>query len=814
MTASPQAPPPSDSGRCGSLLALGHACRVGAIAALVVVALDIAFHHRAGRVDAAAVLVVSACAASVGGLLALVWLMPLAAPRPWLGAAPSVPTHRGGAAFAWIVPGLTLAWLGGGALRTQVAGVALMALGVGLGGVRPRRARRAWLELTVLPVMVVVTALALDTTPLPARAGAASFSEGWLELALVVGALVASACAAELVVYLLTFQGEPGTKEAQLATGLLCCGFVVGNVAHAWLPAHYVTLRLSLLFLCWAVALAVVARLRRLTLDALRWRRRGGGPLEVAVSWRRELAVILSVAVLLPISLAVYARLPALSGLRSGVSECGTFGAELARHELTEGRSRSLMEGEWRATEAFGRGLALVADARGWNARAPERMLAVPASHGGPRSVLLITVDTLRQDRLAHGGPRSGPPPMPQLDAFSARSVRFCRAYAQGGWTSMSLPTLLWSRYPRSLRFTRLFEDGRFRFHSEEEVRAGGVSVHRVNQGPSGEPNANLAEVLRERGYRTLSIGNSGHINYFEPEHGFTRGFDDVRPVAELFRAAMGDDEPTDAFVAELTVQALSELAEVGEPFFAWVHMFGPHLPDGRPHAGFSGYDADVARTDAAIGVILQALLDTGLAQRTAVVVTADHGEALGERGHRGHGLDVFEESVRVPLVLHVPGVAARDVRDVVGLVDVAPTLLSLLGVPIPDSFQGFELTCALAGECRGFRPAVTIETWRNELDSPASALHYVGLVMGDEKVHLNLRTLSFAFFDLASDPGERDDQLAHATAAQLERFEGVAAMLTGWLAHDPHRPEAALPATDVPVDASTWERQAVIYGR
>lgn len=191
---------------------------MGAIAALVVVALDIAFHHRAGRVDAAAVLVVSACAASVGGLLALVWLMPLAAPRPWLGAAPSVPTHRGGAAFAWIVPGLTLAWLGGGALRTQVAGVALMALGVGLGGVRPRRA----------PRVARTHGAARDGRRDGAGSGhhaAAGAGRrglvlgGLVGLALVVGALVASACAAELVVYLLTFQGEPGTKEAQLATG-------------------------------------------------------------------------------------------------------------------------------------------------------------------------------------------------------------------------------------------------------------------------------------------------------------------------------------------------------------------------------------------------------------------------------------------------------------------------------------------------------------------------------------------------------------------------------------------------------------------
>ncbi len=298
------------------------------------------------------------------------------------------------------------------------------------------------------------------------------------------------------------------------------------------------------------------------------------------------------------------------------------------------------------------------------------------AGHTQP-NVLLVTIDTLRADRLGCYGNTAAATPV--QDALAARGVRFATAIAHAPLTGPSHASLLTGLTP--LRHG-VRDNGR-------PTLAATVPT--------------LAEAFRGAGWRTAAF-----VSGFPLDHrfGFDRGFESYDD-----RLPRGNDPRRAAFVertAERTTGAVLHwlgTAAASAPWFLWVHYFDPHSPYEPPPeqaARFSDrpYDGEVAFVDAQLGRLLQAVEQGGPSRETLVLVTSDHGESLGEHGEDTHGVFIYDATLRVPLFLAGPGVPRGRVSQTVARgIDVAPTLLALAGAPALRGAEGRSLVPALSGE-------------------------------------------------------------------------------------------------------------------
>jgi arylsulfatase A-like enzyme len=315
-----------------------------------------------------------------------------------------------------------------------------------------------------------------------------------------------------------------------------------------------------------------------------------------------------------------------------------------------------------------------------------------------------------------------------------------------------------------------------------------------------------LAESLRVAGYRTGGVVSSFILG---ADFGFDQGFAAFRDDFAARQFSRTADRTTDL--------ALEWLAGLGSrrarrPFFLWVHHFDPHEPyappaeflerfppappGGRAERAVAAYDGEVAFADRELGRLLGGLDLLGVGEQTLVVVTADHGEGLLQHGLMGHGHHLYEEAVRVPLVLRWPGRIrpGTKLEGPVELVDVAPTLLELLGLPgLTGQVQGASLAGALrAGAAlpRGGR-ARPVFLFQHRYDRPSAVLPAEG-----EKYGVRLEGWKYIvaeqegrreLYDLAADPLERSN-LALREPGQVER---LAERLAVWRA----RTDAKSPA-------------------
>jgi arylsulfatase A-like enzyme len=337
-------------------------------------------------------------------------------------------------------------------------------------------------------------------------------------------------------------------------------------------------------------------------------------------------------------------------------------------------------------------------------------------------NVLLVSVDTLRADAV---GAYGSPVPTPALDALAADGVLFENAIAPAPETGPSHATLLT-----------------------------GIDVPRHGVGENGAPLParvrTLADAFRSAGYPTGAFVSSFVL---DPRFGWSRGFDAYdarfpkRGETIRQRVAFARQHELDGYdrrAPTTTATALAWLAAAPEPFFLFVHYFDPHAPyDGPaelasrvPTAHVQAlarrwlpaarrelaeltlaelsrvirhYHAEVLLVDQAVGELIEALETRGSRERTLIVLTADHGEGLGQHGSLDHAHQLYEAQVRVPLLFHWAGELPRGrrIETPVGLVDVAPTLAELAGVEL-GSVDGRSLAAALrAGNEPAPRPLV-----------------------------------------------------------------------------------------------------------
>lgn len=286
-------------------------------------------------------------------------------------------------------------------------------------------------------------------------------------------------------------------------------------------------------------------------------------------------------------------------------------------------------------------------------------LLATAAAAQTP--VIMISVDTLRGDRLMHA---------PNISSWATQGgTLLSAATTQIPLTLPSHTTLLTSTYP---------------YENHVEENAGTV--------PAGL--TTLASVLRARGYKTAAF--IGSI-FLERELGLDPGFDTYdspfhfgafsRLSGEMLAA--GSAPTRERRPGALVLRAASQwlAAHKGEPAFVFIHLFDVHKPW---QAG--SYNAQVAATDKLLAGFRQTLQSTGWWDRSLVVLTSDHGEGLGAHGESDHGYFIYQSTLHVPLLFHWPAGAARfpaQLRQPVGLIDVAPSVLEFLHFPAPPAFRG-----------------------------------------------------------------------------------------------------------------------------
>jgi arylsulfatase A-like enzyme/tetratricopeptide (TPR) repeat protein len=366
------------------------------------------------------------------------------------------------------------------------------------------------------------------------------------------------------------------------------------------------------------------------------------------------------------------------------------------------------------------------------------------ASPADRPNVLLVTIDTLRADRVGCYGHATASTPV--IDALAVRGVRFETSVAHAPLTGPSHASILSGQTPLGHGF-------------------------RNNSGYLLAPAVRTAaEDFRQAGYRTAAFVSAFPL---DRRFGFDRGFDiyddrlpkgnDPRRTPYVERFA---DATTDAVLRWLSTSGTAE-SRAPVPWFIWAHYYDPHAPYEPPadlaaRYGGAPYDGEIAFVDRELGRLLEELDTRGDTPRTIVLVTADHGESLGEHGEGTHGIFVYDATIRVPWVMAGPRIPAGRVSGTVARsIDVLPTLLDYAGLPPRTDVDGRSLRPAAEGHEMGDAAAY------------AESL-YPELEMGWAPLHA-WRTASFKFvkaprpelYDLTRDATEQTNRIGeHAARA------------------------------------------------
>jgi arylsulfatase A-like enzyme/tetratricopeptide (TPR) repeat protein len=362
-----------------------------------------------------------------------------------------------------------------------------------------------------------------------------------------------------------------------------------------------------------------------------------------------------------------------------------------------------------------------------------------------PPDILLISIDTLRADRLGSYGHRSAHTPV--LDALAARGARFTRATTVTPLTLPAHTSLMTARFP-----TRhgVRDNGGYYVPGELET---------------------LAERARAAGYRTGAFVSSFVL---DRRWGLDQGFDEYWDDFDLSGGGSASMDDIQRPATPVIDRALRWMTEPGEaPTLTWVHLYDPHTPYAAPEphrsrfpATMAGaYDAEIAYVDVEIGRLLEDLRARGRLDRTLVVVTGDHGESLGEHGEQTHGFFIYQSTMHIPLIVAGPDVTAAVIDRPARIVDIAPTLLSLADLPGLDDADG-----------RALLPAPPDEDAPVYLESFYPRFHYgwSELTSVSDGRFKYIAAPRPELYDLEQDPGE----VHNLVVEQDRRAASLAAMV------------------------------------
>jgi arylsulfatase A-like enzyme/Flp pilus assembly protein TadD len=285
-------------------------------------------------------------------------------------------------------------------------------------------------------------------------------------------------------------------------------------------------------------------------------------------------------------------------------------------------------------------------------------------------NVVFITIDTLRADHLGCYGYKLIR--TPNIDALAAHSVRFERAYTPVPVTLPAHTAIFTGTYPTL------------------------SGMHDFSGNKLNPSQATLASVLKQHGYATAAVIGSAVL---DSRFGLNKGFDfyyDHFDFNRLQESNLEEMERPGNVVADVALEWLGKNYKTS--FFLWMHLYDPHYPY-RPPTPFSEqykdrpYDGEIAFADSQVGRLIAFLKAKGLYENTMIVLTGDHGESLGEHGEKTHGFFVYNATLHVPVIIHLPGNdGAKVLPELVNLTDLMPTVLQVLKVDIPPPVQGHSL--------------------------------------------------------------------------------------------------------------------------
>ena len=378
-------------------------------------------------------------------------------------------------------------------------------------------------------------------------------------------------------------------------------------------------------------------------------------------------------------------------------------------------------------------------------------LVAAPIARGSsanhPVPVILVSIDTLRADHLGvYGYDRAR---TPAIDSLSTGGTRFTQVSSQVPLTLPSHVSLFTATYP-------------FYNHVEDngEILPAGSST--------------LASALKARGYATAAfIGGFALDRRF----GLDQGFDTYDSPFDV-----DQDSGIDASSLKRPAEEVTRAAETWidrnttEPFFLFLHLYDLHTPY-QPHERLdvpentSAYDSELVYTDGVLQQFFDYLRHNGLFEKALIILLSDHGESLGEHGETTHGYFVYQSTLHVPLIMHWPGTQPLppQVDTPAGLIQVAPTILKYLNVPIPTQFQASGLLSPTPKPGQGSPPAAYAESLYAHNHYECAALrslrvgryHYIDAPRPE-------------LYDLQSDPGETHNlyteqrSLGHSLRTQL----------------------------------------------
>jgi arylsulfatase A-like enzyme/Tfp pilus assembly protein PilF len=339
-------------------------------------------------------------------------------------------------------------------------------------------------------------------------------------------------------------------------------------------------------------------------------------------------------------------------------------------------------------TKKFAKKSALLASDVNWHPMRPLRKVliwailmaaavvamaaAAPAAPALRPNIVLVTLDTTRADRMGFLGSERGL--TPNLDALARQATVFSRAYAHVPLTSPSHATMLTGTYPQFSHVNYMGD-------------------------PLDKSLPFLPDILHRNGYRTAAFVGALVLDPRKLAPGFERGFDVYD--AGYHRRRPGEDhyQSVERRGQEVVRRAAAWLNKrASGPFFLWVHLYDPHDPYSplepyKSRFANNPYDGEIAYTDAVVGKLFSQLKAHGAFDNSLIAVMADHGEAFGEHGENHHGIFLYDETIHVPMLFKLPGrQAAATVDALVGLVDVTPSILQAVHLPVPAAVQGKSL--------------------------------------------------------------------------------------------------------------------------
>ena len=358
-------------------------------------------------------------------------------------------------------------------------------------------------------------------------------------------------------------------------------------------------------------------------------------------------------------------------------------------------------------------------------------------------NVVLLTIDALRADGVGFMG--YSRPTTPNLDHLAKRSTVFERAYALASYTSKSIPPMLIGKYA-------------------SETHRGWAHFNRIS-----ERDTTLPQRLQRAGIRTLCA--QGYWYFYKESHGFHRGWDVLdSSAAPKVMQIEGDKGVTSDKLADAAIRLMSDPENVKGRFFFWTHYVDPHA-DYIKHEGFDfgtsnrdRYDGELAFVDHHVGRVIDFISKSAFADRTAIIISSDHGEAFGEHGMIRHGFEIWEPLVRVPLVIYVPGAKPHRVAPARSLIDLVPTVLELFRIDPP---QGKDEDF-LSGK------SLVSDVFMPPGHEPAERIVFVDMSAGPNNAerqafiegHYKLTASGgrpLGLYDLSKDPEEKEDLLDDA---------------------------------------------------